>query len=75
MGKRLDFATRALHAEGHGKPLHAHATPICQTSTFAFESPEHGADLFAKKAQGHIYTRLGNPTTQALETVVADLEN
>jgi cystathionine gamma-synthase len=73
--KRLDFATRQLHADGHGKPLHAHSMPIFQSSTFAFESPEHGADLFAKKAQGHIYTRLGNPTTQALETVVADLEN
>ncbi len=73
--KPLDFATRQLHAEGHVKPFHAHSMPIFQTSTFYFDSPEHGADLFAKKQEGHIYTRLGNPTTEALERVVADLAN
>jgi len=75
MKKKLDFATRQLHADGHDRPLHSHAIPIFQTSTFSFESPEHGADLFAKKSKGYIYTRLGNPTTEALETVLADLEN
>ncbi len=72
--KKLGFTTRQIHAEGHGKPLHAHARPIFQTSTFAFESPEHGADLFAGKCEGHIYTRLGNPTTEALERTLASLE-
>jgi cystathionine gamma-synthase len=68
------FMTRALHAEGHDKPLFAHTMPIFQSSTFAFESPEQGADLFAGRRQGHIYTRIGNPTTQAYERVVAALE-
>ncbi|MBM3316633.1 MAG: aminotransferase class I/II-fold pyridoxal phosphate-dependent enzyme [Candidatus Eisenbacteria bacterium] len=68
------FMTRALHSEGHGKPMHAHSMPIFQTSTFAFESPEHGADLFARRRTGHIYTRIGNPTVEAFEAVVANLE-
>jgi cystathionine gamma-synthase len=68
------FATRALHAEGHAKPLHAHTMPIFQTSTFAFDSPAHGAELFAARSNGHIYTRIGNPTVETFETVVASLE-
>lgn len=72
--KNLGFTTRQIHAEGHDKPMHAHARPIFQTSTFVFDTPEHGADLFAKKCEGHIYTRLGNPTTEALERTLASLE-
>jgi methionine-gamma-lyase len=72
--KKLGFTTRQLHADGHNKPLHAHAMPIFQTSTFWFDSPDHGAALFAGEAEGHIYTRLGNPTTEALERVLASLE-
>ncbi|MDD8019841.1 MAG: PLP-dependent aspartate aminotransferase family protein [Acidobacteriota bacterium] len=48
--------------------------PIYQTSTFAFESAEQGAALFAGKEKGFIYTRLGNPTIEALEKAVASLE-
>ncbi len=68
------FMTRALHGEGHGKPFNAHAMPIFQSSTFYFDSADHGADLFAGKQSGHIYTRIGNPTVEAYERVVADLE-
>lgn len=68
------FMTRALHAEGHEKPFHAHATPIFQTSTFYFDDVQHGADLFAHRRKGHIYTRIGNPTVEAYERVVASLE-
>jgi cystathionine gamma-synthase len=68
------FTTRALHAEGHEKPLFAHTMPIFQSSTFSFESPEQGADLFAGRRKGHIYTRIGNPTIEAYERVVASLE-
>ncbi|MBD3236937.1 MAG: aminotransferase class I/II-fold pyridoxal phosphate-dependent enzyme [Candidatus Eisenbacteria bacterium] len=68
------FMTRALHAEGHEKPYHAHTMPIFQTSTFYFDDAEHGADLFAKRRPGHIYTRIGNPTVEAYERVVANLE-
>lgn len=40
------FATRQLHADGKTKPMNAHTVPIFLTSTFAFDSPEAGADLF-----------------------------
>lgn len=71
---QLGFSTRALHADGHEKPLHAHTMPIFQTSTFYFDDAQHGADLFAKRVPGHIYTRIGNPTIENYEKVIADLE-
>ncbi|HNO76988.1 MAG TPA: PLP-dependent aspartate aminotransferase family protein [Phycisphaerae bacterium] len=48
--------------------------PIYQTSTFAFDCAEQGADLFAGKRDGYIYSRMGNPTVRALEDAVAALE-
>lgn len=48
--------------------------PIYQTSTFKFESSKHGADLFKGEAEGYIYTRMGNPTIEAMEKAVAELE-
>lgn len=50
------------------------SVPIYQSSTFAFPSAEEGADRFAGVSSGPIYTRLGNPTVQALEDCVAELE-
>jgi methionine-gamma-lyase len=50
------------------------SVPIYQSSTFAFPSAEEGAARFAGDSVGPIYTRLGNPTIQALESCVADLE-
>lgn len=69
------FTTRQLHADGHEKPYNAHVIPIVQNATFSFETPEDGAALFAKEKAGYIYTRLGNPTTEAVEAVVASLED
>jgi methionine-gamma-lyase len=51
------------------------SVPIYQSSTFAFPSAEEGAARFAGESKGPIYTRLGNPTVQALETCLADLEH
>lgn len=48
--------------------------PIYQTSTFKFESAEHGATLFKGEDKGYIYTRMSNPTIEAMEDAVADLE-
>ncbi len=48
--------------------------PIFQTSTFKFESAEHGASLFKGEIKGHIYTRMSNPTIEAMEEAIADLE-
>ncbi|MBC8402737.1 MAG: PLP-dependent transferase [Candidatus Marinimicrobia bacterium] len=50
------------------------APPIYQTSTFSFESANQGARRFADEEAGYIYTRLGNPTINALEEAVATLE-
>ncbi len=72
--KTWGFMTKALHMEGHQKPMNAHSMPIFQSSTFYFDTPEHGAGLFAGEEKGHIYTRIGNPTVEAYERVVASLE-
>jgi methionine-gamma-lyase len=69
-----DFNTRCVHAgtphEGAGPVV----TPIYATSTFRFRNAQHGADLFAGKEEGFIYTRMLNPTVKALEDCIADLE-
>jgi methionine-gamma-lyase len=58
------------HDEKHG----AVSVPIYQSSTFFFRSAEQGAARFAGTEEGYIYTRLGNPTTAALEKAVCELE-
>lgn len=50
------------------------AVPIYQTTSYAFDSTQHGADLFDLKVQGNIYTRIMNPTTDVLEQRLAQLE-
>jgi methionine-gamma-lyase len=66
--------TRIIHAGQHPDPgTGAVSTPIYQTSTFAFRSADHGAACFRGET-GYKYTRLGNPTTEALETNIATLE-
>ena len=73
--RHAGFNTRLVHA---GIPEDAYGsvvTPIYQTSTFAFRNAQEGADRFSGAASGYIYTRIGNPTTTALEENVASLEN
>jgi methionine-gamma-lyase len=48
--------------------------PIYQTSTFQFENAAHGAALFKGEQTGYIYTRMKNPTVEAMEEAVAELE-
>jgi O-acetylhomoserine (thiol)-lyase len=50
------------------------AVPIYQTASYAFDSTQHGADLFDLKVPGNIYTRIMNPTQDVLEQRVAALE-
>ena len=72
--KKLGFNTKLVHA-GVSKDAYGSAvTPIYQTSTFAFDNAQTGADRFAGRAEGFIYTRIGNPTIRALERNVAELE-
>jgi methionine-gamma-lyase len=73
--RRMGFNTKLVHAGIAEDPLGSVTTPIYQTSTFAFRDAQQGADRFAGVAEGYIYTRIGNPTTAALEQNVAQLEN
>ena len=69
------FSTRALHAGAAPDPVTgSRAQPIHQTSSFVFKDADHAAKLFALQEFGNIYTRLGNPTTGALEERIANLE-
>jgi len=72
--KGAGFDTKLVHAGALHDPLGSAVTPIYQTSTFAFRNAREGADRFAGKDDGYIYTRLGNPTIRALERCVAELE-
>jgi methionine-gamma-lyase len=73
--RKLGFNTKLVHAGIPDDPLGSVTTPIYQTSTFAFRNAKQGADRFAGTADGFIYSRIGNPTTSALEQNVAQLEN
>lgn len=71
----LKFETLQLHAGQEPDPTTgSRAVPIYQTTSFAFESAEHGADLFALRKFGNIYTRIQNPTTEVFEQRIAALE-
>ena len=73
--KKFGFDTKTVHAGMSHDRFGSAVTPIYQTSTFAFENAQNGADRFAGKADGFIYTRIGNPTIRALEKNIAELEN
>ena len=71
MGK----STRAIHSGKLADSLFGEVSvPIFQSSTFAFPSAEEGAARFSGESPGFIYTRLNNPTVNALEDSVASLE-
>jgi len=71
----MKFETLAVHA-GYGPDptTKAVAVPIYQTTSYAFDNTQHGADLFDLKVAGNIYTRIMNPTTAVLEQRLAELE-
>jgi len=63
------FETLQVHAGQQPDPVtKSRAVPIYQTTAYSFDSAEHGADLFALKVPGNIYTRLMNPTTDVLSS-------
>ncbi|HQM87528.1 MAG TPA: aminotransferase class I/II-fold pyridoxal phosphate-dependent enzyme, partial [Methylotenera sp.] len=67
--------TIAIHTGYSPEPTtKAVAVPIYQTTSYAFDNTQHGADLFDLKVQGNIYTRIMNPTTAVLEQRLAALE-
>ena len=69
------FDTLAVHAGYSPDPTtKAVAVPIYQTTSYAFDDTQHGADLFDLKVAGNIYTRIMNPTSDVLEQRIAALE-
>jgi O-acetylhomoserine (thiol)-lyase len=75
MSENWKFETKSVHAGYSPDPTtKAVAVPIYQTAAYAFDSAQHGADLFDLKVPGNIYTRIMNPTQDVLEKRVAALE-
>lgn len=75
MSTNYKFETLQLHAGQEIDPTTgSRAVPIYQTTSYGFNSAEHGANLFALKEFGNIYTRIMNPTTDVFEKRVAALE-
>ncbi len=73
--KQMKRSTMAIHAGNAGKSVFGEVSvPIYQSSTFSFPSAEEGAARFSGESPGYIYTRMGNPTTAALEDNIAALE-
>jgi methionine-gamma-lyase len=73
--KELKPQSLPIHAGPDPDPEYGGVSvPIFQTSTFSFSEADQGADRFAGRASGFIYTRLGNPTIRALEQAVSELE-
>ncbi|MGW5050404.1 bifunctional o-acetylhomoserine/o-acetylserine sulfhydrylase [Actinokineospora sp. NPDC004072] len=71
----LSFETRQIHAGAAPDPTTgARATPIYQTTSYAFRDTRHAADLFSLAEPGNIYTRINNPTQDVLEQRIAALE-
>ncbi len=75
MSKNYRFETLQLHAgQTPDSTTNSRAVPIYQTTSYVFNSAEHGANLFALKEFGNIYTRIMNPTTDVFEQRIAALE-
>lgn len=75
MSQDYKFETLQIHAgQEVDKTTNARAVPIYQTTSYIFDDAQHGADLFALRKFGNIYTRLMNPTTDVFEKRIAALE-
>jgi O-acetylhomoserine (thiol)-lyase len=69
------FETRQIHAGQTSDPTtNARALPIYQTTSYTFDSTDHAASLFGLQEFGNIYTRIQNPTQDAVEQRIASLE-
>ncbi|MFN6142794.1 MAG: O-acetylhomoserine aminocarboxypropyltransferase/cysteine synthase family protein, partial [Pseudanabaena sp.] len=75
MSENYRFETLQIHAgQKPDSATNARAVPIYQTTSYVFNSADHGANLFALKEFGNIYTRIMNPTTDVFEQRIASLE-
>lgn len=75
MSTAKGFASRAIHHAYQPQENEGALTPpLHLTSTFVFETAEAGGEMFAGEREGHIYSRISNPTLDLLERRIADLE-
>jgi O-acetylhomoserine (thiol)-lyase len=73
--RKFGFTTRQLHSAAVSDPATgAFAVPLYQTAGFQFSDTEYAARLFNLQEQGHIYSRISNPTNAVFEQRLADLE-
>ncbi len=71
----MKIETKAVHSGYQPDPTtNSVAVPIYQTTSYAFDDTQHGADLFNLAVLGNIYTRIMNPTQDVLEQRIADME-
>ena len=71
----MEIETKAVHSGYSPDPTtNAVAVPIYQTTAFAFDNTQHGADLFNLAVLGNIYSRIMNPTNDVLEQRITDME-
>ncbi len=71
----MKIETKAIHSGYQPDPTtNAVAVPIYQTTAYAFDNTQHGADLFNLEVEGNIYSRIMNPTQDVLERRIADME-
>jgi O-acetylhomoserine (thiol)-lyase len=74
MSKEYKIETKAIQSgyqPGNSEPR---VLPIYQSTTYKYDSADHLGDLFDLKADGHMYTRISNPTVAAVEAKIADME-
>lgn len=73
--KQYNFETVAIHGgQTPDSDFGARAVPIYQTTSYVFESGEYARSLFALEEEGHIYSRMSNPTVDVFEKRMAQLE-
>lgn len=75
INNKHSFDTKLIHGGEFEDQFGAATVPIYQSSTFKFKNAQHGADCFSGVSDGYIYTRIANPTINALENNIASLEN
>ena len=76
MNKKVftDISSLAVHSGHQQTGEKAHVMPVFATSTFTFDSTEQGMNRFTGQEPGFIYSRFGNPTTEAAAAAIATLE-
>ncbi len=70
----MKFETKCLHEGYHPKNGEPRALPIYQSTTYTYDSSDHIGKLFDLSVEGHMYSRISNPTVAAVEEKIASME-